>query len=60
MSAREAFCQRVAVYAVASKRTGRLATILEAIARHLGDRAARAYAAAVFRTPPTRVVEWQS
>ena len=60
MSAREAFRQRVAVYAVASKRTGELTTILEAIARRFGDRAARAYATAVFRTPPTRVVEWSS
>ncbi len=54
------FRQRVSVYAVASKRTGELTTILEALARRFGDRAARAYAAAVFRTPPTRVVEWQS
>ena len=60
MSTREAFCQRVAVYAVASKRTGGLATILEALARRFDDRAARAYATAVFSTPPTRVVEWRS
>lgn len=60
MSERDAFRQRVAVYDGASKRTDELSKILGDIARSCGAASAVAYATAVFRTPPTLVVEWSS